>query len=53
MVKKKLKIYILIDTTPFFDEPKVLIGNLRLCGFAIAGFCVGFGTKLGNGCTSG
>ena len=22
-------------------------------GFIVGGFCVGFGTKLGNGCTSG
>lgn len=39
--------------TLFFQEPTEMISNLSLIGFAIGGFCVGFGTKLGNGCTSG
>ena len=35
------------------DPPEKLIGNLNLIGFAVSGFLAGFGTKLGNGCTSG
>lgn len=30
-----------------------MIGNLDFVGFAIAGYLVGVGTKLSNGCTSG
>lgn len=30
-----------------------MIQDLSLVGFALGGFFVGFGTKLGNGCTSG
>lgn len=30
-----------------------MISNLDLIGFALSGLLVGFGTKLGNGCTSG
>jgi hypothetical protein len=30
-----------------------MVGSLSPLGFAIAGFLVGLGTKLGNGCTSG
>lgn len=40
-------------TTPFFDKKDIMISHLDLIGFAIAGFCVGLGTKMGNGCTSG
>lgn len=40
-------------TTPLFDKKDIMISHLDLIGFAIAGFCVGFGTKMGNGCTSG
>ncbi len=36
-----------------FDSPPVMLGNPGMIGFAISGFLVGFGTKLGNGCTSG
>lgn len=37
----------LLDTTPFFDIPSIMISNLEIVGFGIAGFFVGFGTKLG------
>ena len=37
----------------WFDHPTVLIHNLSKPGYFIAGFLVGLGTKLGNGCTSG
>jgi len=30
-----------------------MLANLGILGFALAGFLVGFGTKMGNGCTSG
>jgi hypothetical protein len=30
-----------------------VVSGLSAIGFAFAGFLVGFGTKLGNGCTSG
>lgn len=30
-----------------------MLANLGMIGFALAGFLVGFGTKMGNGCTSG
>lgn len=36
-----------------FDSPQVFIAGLDLVGWIVAGFLVGFGTKLGNGCTSG
>lgn len=41
------------DTTRIFDSPTVMAGNQDFIGFAIAGFLVGVGTKMGNGCTSG
>ena len=40
-------------TTPFFDEKDLLVKDLNLGGFVLAAFLVGFGTKMGNGCTSG
>jgi uncharacterized membrane protein YedE/YeeE len=36
-----------------FDNPITMVSDLSLIGFCIAGFLVGFGTKLSNGCTSG
>lgn len=39
--------------TLFYQQSVQMISNLSLVGFAIGGFLVGFGTKLGNGCTSG
>jgi uncharacterized membrane protein YedE/YeeE len=49
----------LMGSTYIFSKPeesvfgKGNLGNLSLIGFALAGLCVGFGTKLSNGCTSG
>ena len=40
-------------TLRFFDETSVYNANLSMLGFAIGGFCLGAGAKLGNGCTSG
>jgi len=37
----------------FFETPSDYVGDLSLLGFAIAGLLVGFGAKMGNGCTSG
>lgn len=37
----------------YFDQPSQLVKNLSKNGYLIAGFLVGIGTKLGNGCTSG
>jgi uncharacterized protein len=37
----------------FFETPEVFLQDLSLAGFFVAGLLVGFGTKLGNGCTSG
>eukprot|EP00742_Colponemidia_sp_Colp-10_P003994 GILJ01004261.1.p1 GENE.GILJ01004261.1~~GILJ01004261.1.p1 ORF type:complete len:348 (+),score=39.86 GILJ01004261.1:56-1045(+) len=36
-----------------FEDPRRFSEGLSLTGFALAGFCVGLGTRLGNGCTSG
>ena len=38
--------------TPFGPAKEITIGTSYL-GYALAGLLVGFGTKLGNGCTSG
>ena len=38
--------------TPFGPEDKITAGTSYI-GYALAGLLVGFGTKLGNGCTSG
>lgn len=37
---------------PFGPKPLITYGTSYI-GYALAGFLVGFGTKLGNGCTSG
>lgn len=34
-------------------DPKIQTRGLSFIGFCIAGFLVGFGTKMSNGCTSG
>ncbi|KAL4435703.1 hypothetical protein ABPG74_018254 [Tetrahymena malaccensis] len=41
------------DNTQIFDSPTTMIANLDFVGFALAGYLVGVGTKLSNGCTSG
>ena len=38
--------------TPYGPEDQITFGTSYL-GYALAGLLVGFGTKLGNGCTSG
>lgn len=56
---KKIKIFSFTDpiwissASRGYDPPEVMLGEAGLFGFAVAGFCVGFGTKMGNGCTSG
>ena len=42
-----------IDSPVFMETPPKFVGDLSLIGFIIAGFLVGFGAKMGNGCTSG
>lgn len=37
----------------FFNTQEEFLGNISLIGLIISAFLVGFGTKLGNGCTSG
>eukprot|EP00347_Sterkiella_histriomuscorum_P004783 403359117 len=36
-----------------FDTEAAMAYNLNLYGWLLGGFLVGFGTKMGNGCTSG
>ncbi len=38
---------------PVFDNATVMLSHDGIFGFSIAGFLVGLGTKLSNGCTSG
>jgi len=38
---------------PFLETSSQYASDLSLLGFIIAGFLVGFGAKMGNGCTSG
>jgi uncharacterized membrane protein YedE/YeeE len=42
-----------IDKLNFFETSEKFLGDLSFGGFIFGGFLVGFGTKLGNGCTSG
>ena len=37
----------------FLEPPSKFVGDLSLPGFLLAGFLVGFGAKMSNGCTSG
>ena len=39
--------------TILYQSPIQMIENFSFIAFLIGGFLVGFGTKLGNGCTSG
>ncbi len=36
-----------------FDSNQFAAKNLSFWGWIVGGFLVGFGTKMGNGCTSG
>ena len=49
LIKKK---YINLSTI-LYPTPMQIVSNFSLIGFGIGGLLVGFGTKLGNGCTSG
>ena len=42
-----------INNEKFSEKESEYIGDLSLLGFIIAGFLVGFGAKMANGCTSG
>ena len=37
----------------FFEDQNTFLSSLSIYGFLISGFLVGFGTKIGNSCTSG
>ena len=39
--------------SPFLETSSKYVGDLSLPGFLLAGFLVGFGAKMANGCTSG
>ena len=41
------------DSPAIMESPSKFISDLSLFGFIIAGFLVGFGAKMANGCTSG
>lgn len=43
----------LSGTSAFFDSVDTMVYGLSMFGFGLAGFFVGFGAKLSNGCTSG
>jgi len=42
-----------IKDSSFMETPDHFAQDLSLLGFIIAGFLVGFGSRMGNGCTSG
>jgi len=42
-----------VDSPTFLETTSKYTGDLSLPGFIIAGFLVGFGAKMANGCTSG
>ena len=42
-----------VDSPTFLESSGQFVGDLSLPGFIIAGFLVGFGAKMANGCTSG
>ena len=41
------------DSSTFLESPSKYVDDLSLPGFTLAGFLVGFGAKMANGCTSG
>ena len=41
------------NSSVFFESTEVYHSDLSFIGYIISGFLVGFGSKLGNGCTSG
>ena len=38
---------------PIYEDKQNAVAGLSWVAYLIGGFCVGFGTRLGNGCTSG
>ena len=42
-----------LDSPTYLETTSKFVGDLSLPGFLIAGFLVGFGAKMANGCTSG
>ena len=42
-----------LNSVTYLEAPLKFVGDLSLLGFIIAGFLVGFGAKMANGCTSG
>ena len=42
-----------IEAPVFMETTAKFVGDLSILGFIIAGFLVGFGAKMANGCTSG
>ena len=42
-----------IDSPVFMEPAAKFVGDLSIIGFILAGFLVGFGAKMANGCTSG
>ena len=42
-----------VDSPVFMETPSKFVGDLSIIGFILAGFLVGFGAKMANGCTSG
>ena len=42
-----------VDSPVFMETTSKFVGDLSIIGFIIAGFLVGFGAKMANGCTSG
>jgi uncharacterized membrane protein YedE/YeeE len=42
-----------VDSPTFLETPSKYVGDLSFPGFLLAGFLVGFGAKMANGCTSG
>ena len=42
-----------VDAPTFLETTSKFVGDLSLPGFIMAGFLVGFGAKMANGCTSG
>ena len=42
-----------VDSPIFMETTSRFVGDLSIIGFMIAGFLVGFGAKMANGCTSG
>ena len=45
--------YINKYSSTFLETPEKYVADLSLPGFVLAGFLVGFGAKMANGCTSG